>query len=198
MQSHYHSSNPLERQLWSRKKKNIREIFDSLEIKSVIDFGCGDGGLIDLINDKIQYTGVDISPKQIEYAKKHLQSLKRKNAEVMQGDILNLKFKDNSFDAALVCDVVEHVLSPEKLFQEIKRVVKKNGYVVFSIPNEYLWETARAILLRFPLRSPDHINAVFPSDIRKEFPSVLKEVHIPISFSSRASLISILVVRNEK
>jgi len=198
MRTHYQSSNPLEKLLWKQKKKIISGLIKNLPIKNIIDIGCGDGCLLDLIDENINYKGIDISPTQINYANEHIKKLKRKNALIDKGDVLNLDIKDNSFDAALVCDVVEHVLYPEKLFMQIKRVVKNNGYIVFCIPNEPLWQLARAVLLRFPLRSPDHIYAIYPKDIENYFQEVEKKVSLPIRFSQKLSLIHVLLVRNVK
>ena len=198
MRTHYQSPNPLERWLWAKKKKIIYNMINLLPIKNVVDLGCGDGGLLDVINGDISYTGIDISPTQIKYTKNYIRKLSRKNAKVYLGDVTNLKIEDNSFDAALVCDIVEHVLAPEKLFKEVKRIVKKNGYIIFSIPNEPLWQTARAITLRFPLRSPDHLYAIYPNDIRKRFPYILRVAFLPVRFSSTLSLVHIFLVKNVK
>lgn len=113
-----------------------------------------------------------------------------------QGDILKLKMKNGSFDAALLCDVVEHVLEPEKLFKEVKRIVKKDGYIIISLPNETLWQLMRLLLLRFPLHSPDHIHAFIPSDIQKVFKKIERKRYIPVPFSSHLSLIQIFVIKN--
>lgn len=198
MLTHYHSSNPAERWLWEQKKNQIGNTLKRLPIKNIIDLGCGDCGMLKMIPRIVNYTGIDISPTQINYAKKTIKVSQRKNAKVKIGDVLDLKIKDDTFDAALLCDVVEHVLKPEKLFEEAKRIVKKNGYIIISIPNEFMWETIRAALLRFPLRSPDHINSITPNDIKKNFKSIEKQTFIPFSFSSRFSLIYIFSIKNVK
>jgi len=199
MMTHYYSSNPFERWLWQLKKRHIKRLLEGLLIKNIIDLGCGDGGLIELIPPKVHYTGIDISPTQIHNAKKRIEQIGKNNSRVIRADITALKdIKDDSFDSALVCDVVEHLLSPNKLFTEVKRIIKRNGYIIFSIPNEILLEVTRALLLRFPLRSPDHIYAIYPTDIRQNFPSILKQVFLPIRFSSHFSLIQIFLVKNVK
>lgn len=198
MSSHYNSSNPIERWIWKQKKEFIKEAIDSLSIKNLIDFGCGDGGILDVINNNLNYTGIDISPTQIKFAKEKVKKIKKKNINLYVDDILDLDIRDNSFDAAIACDVVEHVLSVEKLFKQLRRIVKKDGYIIISIPNEILWEIARAVLLKFPLRSPDHINAIFPNDIYRHFPNVMKEKHIPLGISSNLSLINIFIIKNVK
>lgn len=198
MRTHYDSPNPLERTLWAKKKEIIKRILQELSIKTIADVGCGDGRLIDIIPKQVSYTGIDISPTQIKEANIYIKKNGRKQAVFIIGDATNMPFDANTFDAALACDIVEHVLSPDQLFKELKRIVKKNGFIIFGIPNEDLWELARLLLLKFPLRSPDHIHAIYPQDIEQAFPKILRKFFLPISFSSRLSLIHVFLVKNEK
>ena len=115
MSTHYRSKNIFEKRLWGQKKRTIKDFLEGLEIKNIIDLGCGDAGLIDVVGKHINYTGIDISPTQLKNAKKYIRRNGRKNARVYKDDILNLKNRNGEFDAALLCDVVEHVLHPEKL-----------------------------------------------------------------------------------
>jgi 2-polyprenyl-3-methyl-5-hydroxy-6-metoxy-1,4-benzoquinol methylase len=45
-----------------------------------------------------------------------------------------LTYADNSFDLVITQDVLEHVNNPEKAFLEVYRVLKPNGYHVFTVP----------------------------------------------------------------
>jgi SAM-dependent methyltransferase len=45
-----------------------------------------------------------------------------------------LTFADETFDLVVTQDVMEHVLNPEKGFQEIKRVLKHGGHHIFTVP----------------------------------------------------------------
>ena len=47
----------------------------------------------------------------------------------------SLPFEDNSFDVILFLDVIEHLSAPKKCLQEIKRVLRKGGYLVITTPN---------------------------------------------------------------
>lgn len=48
--------------------------------------------------------------------------------------------KDNTFDILVCLETLEHTLYPEKILQELKRVTKKSGLFILSMPNEYnLW-----------------------------------------------------------
>ncbi len=54
------------------------------------------------------------------------------------GDVLQLPYEDNSFDAVLLISILEH-LKPEeqpRAFAEIRRVLKPGGQVVYGVPIE--------------------------------------------------------------
>lgn len=198
MRTHYHSDSFLERNIWGKKKQVVKEILDSIKHESVVDIGCGDGGLFGLIKKNSRYTGVDISPTQLKAFRSSLKLASNSMPVLIKADVSSLPLKDNSFDVAIVCDVLEHVIAPLVVMREIKRVVKKGGYIIIGIPNENLLELVRLIALRFPLRSPDHIYAIYPSDIKKHFPNILKRVGVPFNlFISELNLLNIFLVKNE-
>lgn len=49
-------------------------------------------------------------------------------------DIINLPIDDNSFDAVLCSEVIEHVPNPILALKEITRVLKKDGYLILTAP----------------------------------------------------------------
>lgn len=50
------------------------------------------------------------------------------------GDIHKLPLKNNSFDTVLFINALEHIKNPEALLAEAKRVMKKNGRLIITIP----------------------------------------------------------------
>ena len=46
-----------------------------------------------------------------------------------------LPFEDNYFDSVLMTEVLEHVASPESVFQEISRVLKPGGTLYLTTPS---------------------------------------------------------------
>ena len=50
------------------------------------------------------------------------------------GDGQQMPFADGQFDTVLNIQVIEHVFEPIKMFNEIVRVLKPNGYAVFLVP----------------------------------------------------------------
>jgi SAM-dependent methyltransferase len=47
-------------------------------------------------------------------------------------DFMNTPFESGSFDAVTAISVIEHGYSPEKLFAEVSRLLKPNGYFIAS------------------------------------------------------------------
>jgi ubiquinone/menaquinone biosynthesis C-methylase UbiE len=197
MRTHYFSKNLLEKMLWQQKLTSMKSILRSIEYSNVLDIGCGDGVGIQTVDNTANYTGLDISPTQIAYMEKHLPTWKNNRTGSMTlilHDAVPLPFKSSSFDLILACDVLEHVLEPEKLLQEIRRVLKPRGFLFISIPNEPIWEVLRTLMFRFPARSPDHISYIQESDISHVFPTILYKKRIPNIFKS-LHLISLMLVQ---
>ncbi len=69
-----------------------------------------------------------------------LRSLYERNGILFKG--LNLRnsklpYESNSFDAVIICEVIEHLsFNPLPVLQEINRVLKNEGYLYISMPNQ--------------------------------------------------------------
>jgi len=59
----------------------------------------------------------------------------------VKADICNLPFKDNEFDIIFCNHVLEHIEDDKKAMQELFRVLKKGGFGIFQIPQDYSRET---------------------------------------------------------
>lgn len=60
-------------------------------------------------------------------ADKILESLPHQNLE-------ELSYQNNIFDLVITSDILEHVSNPKLAFHEIARVLKLNGYHIFTVP----------------------------------------------------------------
>ncbi len=64
-----------------------------------------------------------------------------------------LPFPDDSFDGAILGDVIEHVRDPELLLGRVARTVVVGGFIVVSVPNVAFIETrVRLLFGRFDYR----------------------------------------------
>ena len=59
----------------------------------------------------------------------------------VKADICNLPFQDNEFDVILCNHVLEHIPDDTKAIQELYRVLKKDGYGIFQVPQDIQRET---------------------------------------------------------
>lgn len=101
----------------------------------IVDVCCGTGqlslGLAMTVGTTGHITGLDFSQNMLEKAREHvLGSPYQSIIELIQGDAMNLPFKDNSFDGATVGWGLRNLPDLEKGIREMIRVVKPGGVVV--------------------------------------------------------------------
>jgi ubiquinone/menaquinone biosynthesis C-methylase UbiE len=132
--------------LWEELKK-FKDLIK--EGEKVLDLGCGNGRLLEILQDKeIEYIGVDSSWKLIEIAKE-----KHPNFQFLVADALSLPFLENSFDKVFSISVFHHIPSEElrlQFLKEIKRILKPKGILILTVWN--LWQKRYFLLiLKFTL-----------------------------------------------
>ncbi len=116
----------------------------------ILDAGCGDGkNLAALIRVPQFYcVGCDSSPAALRVCER--ETVKRTQEFIEKGvihknrqhefclvecQLEKMPFLDSNFDAAICIDVINHKREPYKVFDELKRVVKKGGLIYFSLFN---------------------------------------------------------------
>ena len=109
--------------------------------KRVLDVGCGDGRFLAALTGKgIDYVGIDNCEELIEKARRNLEirslrSLKLRNCRFKFGNILDLRFDDESFDVVLCIAVLHHIPSRELQFKalcEMRRILKPGGKLIMT------------------------------------------------------------------
>lgn len=104
--------------------------------KSVLDIGCNTGYGSEILSRVAErVVGVDVSPKAIDAAQ---QEFGGSGIEFKLIDGKRLPFASGTFDVAVSCQVVEHVVDYGVYFDEIKRVLKPSGTAIFTTPNARL------------------------------------------------------------
>jgi SAM-dependent methyltransferase len=101
--------------------------------RDVLDAGCGAGyGTALLHGGGARSTlGVDVSPHAIETARATAAA----GARFEVGDIERLDVPDDSFDLITCFEVIEYVEHPELALDELRRVLRPGGVLLFSSPN---------------------------------------------------------------
>lgn len=141
-------------------KKWRKKAIDNLLQKNpskILDIATGSGDMLLTIakRGRFELTGMDISEKMMEVAKKKFN---HKNPDYQVEYIIapaeNIPFNENSFDAASVAFGVRNFENLNKGLTEIRRVLKNNGIFVileFVKPQFALMRVLLGIYLRFIL-----------------------------------------------
>ena len=107
----------------------VESFLDNLEKDKIIgDIGCGNGKNMLYRKDLINY-GCDFSKELVKICLKQ-------NLNVIEGDILNIPYKDNSFDYTLCIAVIHHLSTIDKRIKSINeliRVTKPGGKILILV-----------------------------------------------------------------
>jgi SAM-dependent methyltransferase len=91
---------------------------------TVLDLGCGVGHSFHLLSPR-ETIGADIDAAALE----------GQDRETVVADMRDLPFQDSYFDSVLSVHSLEHVPDPERVVNEVTRVLNPEGTAVFVTPN---------------------------------------------------------------
>ncbi len=143
------------------RKAFIGKHLDSFKEKShFCDLGFGPGVLTAFIlqqNASWRADGVDIS----EHCLQHAQRLLIKNgvlerSKLSVGDVRSLPYPDDTFDAVIAVEVLEHIPDPETGLLEALRVLKPGGYAITALPVQL-----PLLMHLYDFDSPDEVSALY-------------------------------------
>lgn len=153
----------------SRYRNWIRDALQAAAVRRALDCGCGDGYhaiTAELIEqDRVQLFGIDIA----HAALRSNGAIKMKAA----ADAEAMPFANDSFDLMVCESVLEHLLFPERFFQEAFRVLQPKGKLMiltsgrwhpFMMINRLITGRMAARFLWLLLRRP--LTSTFPAFYR--------------------------------
>ncbi|HEX9160815.1 MAG TPA: class I SAM-dependent methyltransferase [Thermoanaerobaculia bacterium] len=103
----------------------------TLDAKSVLEFGCGEGALGEALKkrQKCRVVGIELDRRAAAIARKRLD-------DVYQGDVLEIvSLIHEEFDWIIGGDIVEHLTEPWSFLAELRRISKPDGRLLLSLPN---------------------------------------------------------------
>lgn len=118
---------------WFKGKRDLlNRLLNDIKLNKnrskILDVGCGVGEDLNVIN---KYGDV----YAIEYSKDAIKLVNRKLVKgLFCNDAAKLCFKDKTFDCVIVLDVLEHLDNDKDAYREALRVLKRNSYLIISVP----------------------------------------------------------------
>ena len=110
--------------------------------KTVLDLGCSIGGQTIYFAEKYYVKnmyGIDVNKESVIGANMFVRGNKKLNAsyKFLCGYAEELPFDDNTFDAIISHDTIEHVRSVKQTLEQCKRITKHGGHIFLVFPSYY-------------------------------------------------------------
>ncbi|MBX3176882.1 MAG: class I SAM-dependent methyltransferase [Candidatus Hydrogenedentes bacterium] len=102
--------------------------------RTILDVGCGTGGMLARLPAEIRAAGVDLAPEAVARCRERgLPMITRASADA-------IPFEATSADAVLLLDLLYHrnVLDPARVLHEVRRVLSPEGVAIINAP-AYAW-----------------------------------------------------------
>jgi ubiquinone/menaquinone biosynthesis C-methylase UbiE len=152
------------------RKVETELILDLLKPKQgevILDAGCGTGVFtVDILSLGSHVIGLDISLPMLIHARKKLKGYP---FQMVLSDILNLPFRENSFDKVVSVTALEFIENAKGVVGELFRVTHKGGCIVVATLNSLSpWGLRRkveakerhTVFEKAIFRSPDELSSV--------------------------------------
>ena len=98
----------------------------------VFDGACGTGYGSEILSEHVtSITAVDLDKTALAYAERHHA---RSNIRYQQGDLTNLNFGNNLFDAIISLETLEHLNDPRQYLNSLVSLLAETGCFIVSTP----------------------------------------------------------------
>ena len=121
-------------------RRRLSVVFDeclehtSLTGKRTLDAGCGYGPFSAAAMARgATVVSVDVGPGLVA------RTMARAGSRGLVADVCQLAVRDESFDAVISSEMLEHTKAPARAVRELARVLRPNGVLVLTTPNR-VWQ----------------------------------------------------------
>jgi ubiquinone/menaquinone biosynthesis C-methylase UbiE len=171
------NSGPRLQRFWHRNKLRVLdEVAPIRKDDIVVDVGCGSGNLTLHSAKKCKLAiGLDPSESAVQFC----NSIASACSVFLPASGEALPFPNESVDDVLFVEVIEHLEAPLKIISEIRRVLKKGGFVFATTPNYAFpslwapveWLADRSRMVAKMGEGEQHIQKFSPRSLAETFQS---------------------------
>ena len=114
--------------------KRIRTALSLIEqhgCQEILDIGCGEGTLGQLLDDDLYIVGTDISTRAVEAASEYYD--KTHVVDVEETELV--EYFTQSFDCVVCLEILEHLFDPEHVLESVRTTLDDDGILITSFPN---------------------------------------------------------------
>lgn len=142
------------------RRRALLDRLKDIQFSSALDVGCAEGYFMHEIGEArgAEMWGVDLSDHAVR------QASSRYGFRVAAAEATALPFADGAFDLVYSTEVIEHVLEPEAMLAEMRRVSR--GHVLVTTP---VSQTPDEHEPDYAVRSEGHVNNFDEPTMRKLF-----------------------------
>ncbi len=153
-----------------RAQSKVLSILEVKEDVHFLDIGCGTGWAIgkaaEIVNEKGEFYGVDLSARMVEKAKENFSG--KGNYHFLQANAEAIPLEGNFFDVVICTNSFHHYLHPEKALKEMRRLLKTDGKLYILDPTADLW-IARLADKIFRIVEPEHLKMYSSKEFQQMF-----------------------------
>jgi ubiquinone/menaquinone biosynthesis C-methylase UbiE len=162
-----------------KRAEVVKRMLKHSKARLILDVGCAEGFITNYLSQlQAQVIGIDID-QSLKIAKN-----KVKNASFIYASIMHLPFKEETFEAVTLLEILEHLpdTSINEGITEVNRVLKSGGTLMLSVPYKEKITYTRCIHCGKPTPLWGHLQSFDEDKLASFLPKNYKEVkkkHLP-------------------
>jgi 2-polyprenyl-3-methyl-5-hydroxy-6-metoxy-1,4-benzoquinol methylase len=112
-----------------RRVRAVQDLMKKNSINSILDFGCGNGEMLEVFDSKLNKTVKGLEPEN------NARLIAQKRGFEVASSISEYRDQSEKFDLVTLFHVIEHLYDPINQLIEIKSVLKQDSFLIIETPN---------------------------------------------------------------
>jgi len=169
------------------RARTVFEYVDPTDDMLILDLPCGRGFYINMFRyvSQCRLVGADLDWDVVLKAKHNVGHLD--NVDIQGVNIYQMPYADNTFDAVILSEVLEHLDDDAQALKEAYRVLKPNGVLAVTVPHAnypFLWDPINKTLETLFKRHIRHgiLAGIWANHVRLYQPDQLRDVVLSAGF----------------